>query len=129
MKAISLSISATACSSTLAFPVAHEDDAPRAVYTALSIVDDMATLNTRLSADYGVELTVRIGIHTGPVVVGEMGGGGRHKRTWPWAETPNICGAARRAGRSPTRSLVTPNADSPARTTVSSSWRSWVGVS
>jgi class 3 adenylate cyclase len=55
------------------FPVVHEDDAQRAVYTGLGIPEAMATLNTRLEADYGVQLAVRIGIHTGPVVVGESG--------------------------------------------------------
>ena len=76
------------------------------MYTALSIVDDMATLNTRLSADYGVELTVRIGIHTGPVVVGEMGGGGRHENL-ALGETPNI--AARLEGLAqPNTIVVTP---------------------
>ncbi len=36
------------------------------------------TLNPCLKRDKGVQLTVRLGIHTGPVVVGEMGGGGRY---------------------------------------------------
>jgi hypothetical protein len=36
-------------------------------------------LNNRLWADYGVELAVRLGLHTGPVVVGAMGGVGRHE--------------------------------------------------
>lgn len=49
----------------------------------------MTTLNTRLQADYGVKLGVRIGIHTGSVVVGEMGGGGRHENL-ALGETPNI---------------------------------------
>ncbi len=77
------------------FPVAHEDDAQRAIYTGLGIPEAMATLNTRLQTDYRVELGVRIGIHTGPVVVGEMGGGGRHENL-ALGETPNI--AARLEG-------------------------------
>ena len=64
------------------FPIAHEDDAQRAAYTALGILDAMGMLNTRLEADYSVKLAVRLGIHTGPVVVGEMGGGGRYE-IWP----------------------------------------------
>ena len=80
------------------FPVAHEDDAQRAVHTGLGIVEAMDTLNTRLAADYGVELAVRIGIHTGPVVVGEMGGGGRHENL-ALGETPKHCRSARKPSR------------------------------
>ena len=51
------------------FPQAHEDDAERAVRSAL----DIASAVKRLS---GTEpLHVRIGIATGPVVVGETGAG------------------------------------------------------
>lgn len=71
------------------FPVAHEDAAQRAIYTGLGISEAMANLNSRLQTDYGVELAVRIGIHTGPVVVGEMGGGSRHENL-ALGETPNI---------------------------------------
>ena len=49
------------------------------MHTGLGIVQAIATLNTRLAAQYGVQLAVRLGIHTGPVVVGVMGGGGRHE--------------------------------------------------
>jgi predicted ATPase/class 3 adenylate cyclase/predicted negative regulator of RcsB-dependent stress response len=71
------------------WPQAHEDDARRAVHTGLGIVEVIGTLNTRLAADYAMHLAVRIGIHTGPVVVGEMGGGGRHEHL-AMGETPNI---------------------------------------
>ncbi|MEJ2101543.1 MAG: adenylate/guanylate cyclase domain-containing protein [Desulfobacterales bacterium] len=52
------------------YPKAHEDDAHRAVHAALGIVEAMGALNTRLESEHGVELAVRLGIHTGPVVVG-----------------------------------------------------------
>jgi len=55
------------------YPVAHEDDARRAVHTGLGMVQAITTLNTHLAAPYGVQLAVRLGIHTGPVVVGVMG--------------------------------------------------------
>ena len=71
------------------YPIAHENDAQLAVYTGLGIPQAMARLNMRLTTDYGVQLAVRIGIHTGPVVVGEMGGGGRHENL-ALGETPNI---------------------------------------
>src|SRR5215813_1422994 len=71
------------------YPTAHEDDARRAVHTGLGIVEAVGTLNGRLQAEYGVALAVRLGIHTGPVVVGAMGGGGRHEHL-ALGETPNI---------------------------------------
>src|SRR5262245_39579045 len=71
------------------YPQAHEDDAQRAVHTGLELVEAIGELNTRLEASYGVQLAVRLGIHTGPVVVGDIGGGGRHERL-ALGETPNI---------------------------------------
>ena len=62
------------------WPVAHEDDAARALHTGLGIVEAITTqLNPRLQQEHGVAVAVRLGIHTGPVVVGEMGAGGRHE--------------------------------------------------
>ena len=55
------------------YPFAHEDDARRAVQAGLGILDGMQTLNTRLRAERHLELSVRLGIHTGPVIVGEVG--------------------------------------------------------
>ncbi|MGH8928523.1 MAG: ATP-binding protein, partial [Acidimicrobiia bacterium] len=55
-------------------PLAHEDDARRAVYTGLGIVEAIHALNPVLRQKYGVTLSVRVGIHTGEVVVGEMRG-------------------------------------------------------
>ena len=71
------------------WPQAHEDDAQRAVHAGLGIVTAMQRLNTRLQQDKGMRLAVRIGLHTGPVVVGEMGGGGRHEHL-ALGDTPNI---------------------------------------
>jgi class 3 adenylate cyclase/tetratricopeptide (TPR) repeat protein len=62
------------------FPRAHEDDAERAVRAGLGIVGALGPLNERLEAERGIRLSVRIGIHTGPVVVGEMGGGATRER-------------------------------------------------
>jgi class 3 adenylate cyclase/tetratricopeptide (TPR) repeat protein len=51
-------------------PIAHEDAPARAVRAALAIQDGLAALNEERSH---AELTARIGIHTGPVVVGNVG--------------------------------------------------------
>jgi class 3 adenylate cyclase len=77
------------------YPQAHEDDAQRAIRTGLGIVEVMATLNSRLAQRQGVRLAIRLGIHTGLVVVGEIGGGGRQEHL-ALGETPNI--AARLQG-------------------------------
>src|SRR5215831_8032523 len=71
------------------YPQAHEDDARRAVRTGLGMVEMLAALNARLAQHYGVQLAVRIGIHTGVVVVGEMGGGSRQEQL-ALGETPNV---------------------------------------
>jgi predicted ATPase/class 3 adenylate cyclase len=77
------------------YPQAHEDDAVRAVHAGLEIVEAMHTLNARLEQERGLRLAVRLGIHTGLVVVGEMGGGERHGQL-ALGETPNL--AARLQG-------------------------------
>lgn len=50
-------------------PVLHEDDALRAVRAAVDMRLALGRLNQQLSAGYGVTLTIRVGIHTGDVVV------------------------------------------------------------
>ncbi|HEY7563856.1 MAG TPA: AAA family ATPase, partial [Acidimicrobiia bacterium] len=55
-------------------PRAHEDDARRAVYTGLGIVESVRTLAPAVFEKHGVELAVRVGIHTGDVVAGEVFG-------------------------------------------------------
>jgi class 3 adenylate cyclase/predicted ATPase len=77
------------------YPQAHEDDAQRAVRTGLGMVEALDTPNRRLAQRPGGRLAVRVGIHTGLVVVGEMGGGGRQEQL-ALGETPNI--AARLQG-------------------------------
>lgn len=62
------------------YPQAHEDDAQRAVRVGLGILDAMRTLHTRLTQDKGVRVAVRLGIHTGLVVVGAMGSGDKQEQ-------------------------------------------------
>src|SRR5262249_14822212 len=60
-------------------PHAQEDAAQRAVWSGLGIVDAIETLHTRLAGDHGVRLAVRLGIHTGLVMVGAVGGANRQE--------------------------------------------------
>jgi class 3 adenylate cyclase len=85
------------------YPQAHEDDAHRAVRTGLGILSAMGELNSRLQQAKGIQLAVRVGIHTGLVVVGEMGGGGRQEQL-ALGETPNL--AARLQGLAEPNTLV-----------------------
>src|SRR5438128_5164173 len=71
------------------YPSAHEDDAPRAVRAALGIADAMERLNVRLRRERDARLEVRVGIHTGLVVVGEIGSGAGHEQL-ALGETPNL---------------------------------------
>jgi class 3 adenylate cyclase len=53
-------------------PVAHEDDALRAVRAGLAMRDALTLLNTELAREWsGVELGMRIGINTGEVVAAD----------------------------------------------------------
>jgi class 3 adenylate cyclase len=85
------------------YPLAHEDDAQRAVRTGLGIVEALGQLNTRLGQERGVQLAIRLGVHTGLVVVGEVGGGTRQEQL-ALGETPNL--AARLQGLAAPNTLV-----------------------
>src|SRR6184192_1272933 len=54
-------------------PTAHEDDPQRAVMAGLEIVASIGPLRERLSRERDLDLNVRVGINTGPVVVGDVG--------------------------------------------------------
>jgi class 3 adenylate cyclase/predicted ATPase len=85
------------------YPQAHEDDAQRAIRTGLGLVEAMRTLNHSLEQRQGIRLAIRVGIHTGLVVVGVMGGEGRQEQL-ALGETPNI--AARLQGLAAPDTLV-----------------------
>jgi class 3 adenylate cyclase len=54
-------------------PVAHEDDPLRAVRCGLDMARAVDELSAELSAKEPIDLKVRVGINTGPVVVGVVG--------------------------------------------------------
>src|SRR3981189_1091519 len=79
------------------YPRAHEDSAQRAVQAGLDIMAGLTELGRE-----GLE--ARCGVHTGPVVVGELGVGEKRLRDGIVGEAPNI--AARLQGLAPPGSLV-----------------------
>jgi class 3 adenylate cyclase/predicted ATPase len=88
------------------YPQAHEDDAARAVRAGLGIISALPRLNEQTQPSVGARrrraptdtatLQVRIGIHTGPVVISEIGSAERHEQL-ALGDTPNI--AARVQGQ------------------------------
>jgi len=70
------------------YPQAHEDDARRAVHTGLGIIEVVEALNTSLEPAKGITLAVRLGIHMGLVVIGDIGGVGRQEQ-FALGEVPN----------------------------------------
>lgn len=54
-------------------PIAYEDHISRACYAALRIQGRMKPYTARIEKDYGAHFQLRIGIHTGKVVVGAIG--------------------------------------------------------
>ena len=54
-------------------PIAHEDHAQRTCHAALSIQTAIQPYAEKLNADLGIEFRLRMGINSGPVVVGSIG--------------------------------------------------------
>ena len=74
------------------YPQAHEHDAERAVRAGLAIIEAAPKLKTAA----GAPLQVRVGIATGPVIVGDLLGAGAAQEQAVVGETPNL--AARLQG-------------------------------
>ncbi|MBI4518977.1 MAG: AAA family ATPase [Deltaproteobacteria bacterium] len=72
------------------YPSAHDDDAERAVRAALALIDTVRELP--INSATADRLDVRIGVHSGPVVVGE----GAESASEVFGETPNIAAHVRR---------------------------------
>ena len=72
------------------YPVAHEDAVERAIRAGLKVVSGMKELNNSISIDIHPGLAVRVGIATGPVVVGDLIGDGAAQENAVVGETPNL---------------------------------------
>ena len=79
-------------------PIAHEDHARRAVHAALGIQHAPGRLPSELRAPRGVDFQVRIGINTGPVVVGKIGDDLRMDYT-AVGDTTNLAARLQQPGR------------------------------
>src|SRR5215813_12901419 len=88
------------------YPQAHEDDAQRAVRTALGIVEAIQQLSFP-TIQFPCPLQVRIGIHTGLVVAGEMGVGDQPEPLAIVGETPNIAARLQEQAH-PNRVVISP---------------------
>ncbi len=56
-----------------ALPSPHEDHAQRACHAALAIQKALIQYSERLKTRYGIDFKMRIGLNSGPVVVGSIG--------------------------------------------------------
>ena len=72
------------------YPRAHENDAERAARTGLAIVEAIAALRPMKDRLPELNLAVRVGIDTGPVVVGDLVGEGPTEQAGVVGETPNV---------------------------------------
>ncbi len=71
------------------YPVAHEDDARRAIQAGLGIVAALKQNAPDLRQTLGVQLAARVGIHTGLVVMDQVGYGERREQL-ALGETTNL---------------------------------------
>lgn len=72
------------------YPTAHEDDAVRAVRAALEVVPAIVSLGHDWQPPLPLPLQVRIAIHTGLVVAGEIGVDQRRSELWAVGAAPNV---------------------------------------
>jgi len=78
------------------YPLAHEDDPQRATHAAIALVERIRTLNDRLQLDLPLVPQVRIGVHTGIVVIGQVGGGRDRPRSARHRTSRRACNSSRK---------------------------------
>ncbi|RMH46937.1 MAG: zinc-ribbon domain-containing protein [Gammaproteobacteria bacterium] len=72
------------------YPKAHVDDPARAVYSGLEMIRSVQSMLTAKVSRYHVESGLRIGIHSGLVVAGELEGGEWSEQKAIIGKTPNM---------------------------------------
>ena len=82
-------------------PTASERDPENATRAALEVRDRLDTLNEGIEPRYGVRLSMRVGINTGPVLVGPVGREDAHTVT---GDAVNL--ASRLEGAAPSNSIL-----------------------
>lgn len=75
---------------TFGYPELHEDDARRAVLAGLELVAGMERVEEKARVEHGVDTQVRVGVHTGLVVVADIGSGKAAERDAIVGVTPNL---------------------------------------
>ena len=75
-------------------PVAHEDDAERAVRAALAMQEAMGEINRALDDTHGVSFALRVGVNTGEVLAGSVG-----RDYTVMGDTVNVAARLQTAGR------------------------------
>ncbi len=88
-------------------PVAHEDDPARAVNAALALIEATKTYATEVRAQHGIDFAVRVGINTGPVVVGDVGNDLKYEYT-AMGDAVNLAARMQSAAR-PMNVLISAN--------------------
>ncbi len=86
------------------YPQASEDAAIRAADAGLGITRRVAQMGERLAAERGITLATRVALHTGRVLVGEIGAGVHRDRHAVTGVVPNL--AARLESLAPRNGLV-----------------------
>jgi predicted ATPase/class 3 adenylate cyclase len=79
-------------------PQAHEDDPERAIQAALGMQRALDLINRKLRRELGLTLQIRIGINSGEVLYGQVGGGAFRSNT-VMGDTVNLASRLEHASR------------------------------
>ena len=88
-------------------PIAHEDDPVRAVQASLKLLEKSREYAAEVRAQHGIEFAVRIGLNTGPVVVGDVGSSLKFEYT-AMGDAVNLAARMQSAAR-PMTALISEN--------------------